>query len=109
VKIIRDGDLRIDLDLVRRLVLERFPMVSVRTFYCPDDHVPLMDVFCIPDDRMREFWEFSGEEYSRWIDAQGLQWIGLLPHSESETREHYPGVCTHIDSGDADATAARRS
>jgi hypothetical protein len=87
-----------ELRFVDRIVRERFPMVSTRPFFCPDDDVPLVDVFCIPDADVDEFMGFQHGEYTDALEARGFPWIGLLPHRESETQEYYRGICSHVAS-----------
>jgi hypothetical protein len=84
-------------DAYLAILRQRFPGVVLRDdLGAPGPGVgPVLDVFCVPDGQEADFMQFVLDDMPDLLEASGLPFVALVPHSESATREFYPGTCLH--------------
>ena len=74
------------------LCSRRFPTVvlaengSVPSF----GHDPVLDAFCVPDDAMAAFTRFLIDDFPDMVEAERLEPVTIIAHSETSTRLYYP-------------------
>lgn len=62
------------------------------------DDFPVLDVFCIPDAKLKEFVRYKLKGLSADAQVKGLADTLLVQHTVSETKEHYAAIWAEIQS-----------
>ena len=82
----------------QQLIAERFPEAVFRADLGGPGDLPVLDVFCVPDERMQEFLTFRTAVLRQHAEAERLPCLSVLGHSASATKEYYPEVWTQVSS-----------
>jgi len=80
-----------DLALAYQALLwERFPGVMVFSDQGGLEDANVLDVFLVPDRKWREFDNYYYDEVQPRALKQGLPFVVLVPHNETNSRTFYP-------------------
>ena len=74
----------------QEILESKFPNIIVRLTGMDDD--PIIEVYRVPNDRMKEFAIFALHGLPEILESQGVEYLPMMEFSEDQTKKYHPDL-----------------